>query len=116
MCDLGDHRAGARLGGSSRRPAAVTTKVAAMETRTTSKLVTFSKSFLLLFVAVLLLANCASRDNSGRSYAGSPGSTYDTALNPPKADGVVIYDPSIPIAAHDYGNSGGGYRAAAPGP
>ena len=71
---------------------------------------------VLLCVVFLPLANCAHLDKAGRSYAGSPGSTYNTALNPPQANGVVTYDPSIPIAAHDYGNSGGGYLAAAPGP
>jgi len=44
---LGDRRAGAWLGGAMRRPATVTTKGNVMESRTTSKLVTFRKPFAL---------------------------------------------------------------------
>ena len=47
MRDLGDHRAGAWLGGVMRRPATVTMKGTVMESRTTSKLVTFRRPFEL---------------------------------------------------------------------
>jgi hypothetical protein len=67
----------------------------------------------MLSVVLLPLANCALLDS--RSYAGSAGSSYDAALNPPQAHGVVDDDPSLPIAPHDYGNSGNGHVAAAPG-
>jgi len=69
----------------------------------------------LAAVLLLPLASCAHLDNKGRSYAGSPGSTYDAVLNPPHAHGVVTYDPSILAAPRDYGNSGDGHVSAAPG-
>jgi len=57
-----------------------------------------------LALAMPVLAGCA-RDGV-RSYAGSPGSTYDAAGNPPKANGAVTYNPASPITPHDFGNGG----------
>lgn len=39
-------------------------------------------------------------------YAGNPGCTYDAALNPPQARGVVTYDALKPVVPYDYGNGG----------
>ncbi len=41
---------------------------------------------------------------------GSPGSTYDAARNPAKANGAASYDPTSALTPHDYGN--GGHRRA----
>jgi len=34
---------------------------------------------------------------NGDPYAGQPGSTYDAQANPPKANGVVAYNPMAPL-------------------
>jgi len=67
--------------------------------------------FVLLILAGAGLAGCA-HDGTDRAYAGSPGSTYDAAGNPPRAHGAATYDASAAIVPHDYGNGGDG--AAAP--
>jgi len=66
------------------------------------------KSHTALFALVLLpLAGCAHvPGGTGLRYAGSPGSTYDAAGNPPQTNGAVTYDPASPLTPHDYGNSG----------
>jgi hypothetical protein len=51
------------------------------------------------------LAGCA-REGTNRSYAGSPGSTYDVTINPPRTTGTVSYDPTSAPAPYNYGNSG----------
>lgn len=61
---------------------------------------------LLASLAVAGLSGCAHDTVSGHNYAGSPGSTYDAALNPPQAHGVATYDAASPIVPHDYGNGG----------
>jgi hypothetical protein len=46
------------------------------------------------------LSACASPNEgnpNGAAYFGSPGSTYDVAANPPRANGVATYDPSAPL-------------------
>lgn len=52
----------------------------------------------LLLVAAL--GGCApflgsDGNPDGAAYAGAPGSTYDTAQNPPSPAGTVTYDPTI---------------------
>ena len=55
---------------------------------------------IVIVVAGLALSGCAecTGDNQGNpdgmAYAGGPGSVYSTADNPPKAMGVVTYDPA----------------------
>ena len=60
---------------------------------------------LLIAITLVVLGGCVHAA-SERKYAGSPGSTYDAALNPPQAHGVVTYDATAPIVPHDYGNAG----------
>lgn len=60
---------------------------------------------VLLALAYATLAGCA-RDGMDRSYAGSSGSTYDAAANPPQAHGAASYNPASTLKPHDYGNSG----------
>jgi len=56
-----------------------------------------------LFAAAALcrgLSACASPNEgnpNGAAYFGSPGSTYDVAANPPRANGVAMYDPRAPL-------------------
>lgn len=56
---------------------------------------------LLLSAALCLgLAACASPNEgnpNGAAYAGTPGSVYDTAANPPRINGTVSYDPRAPM-------------------
>ena len=65
----------------------------------------------VLLVLTLLLAGCAG--DAARNYAGSPGSAYDRARNPPTANGTVYYDPQSPVLPYDYGRSGEGAATAA---
>jgi len=58
----------------------------------------------LLAIALLSLAGCARE--GVHTYAGTPGSTYDQASNPAKANGAVTYDAASPLIPHDYGNGG----------
>ena len=51
-------------------------------------------------VICLGLSACASPNEgnpNGAAYLGSPGSTYDVAANPPRANGTVTYDPLAPL-------------------
>jgi hypothetical protein len=64
-----------------------------------------------LVLAVSALASCAH--DTGRIYAGSPGSAYDQGSNPARADGVVTYDPTTNAKSRDFGNSGDGFSARA---
>jgi hypothetical protein len=46
------------------------------------------------------LCACASPNEgnpNGAAYLGSPGSTYDVAANPPRANGMSKYDPGAPL-------------------
>lgn len=46
------------------------------------------------------LCACASPNQGnpdGAAYLGSPGSTYDAAASPPRANGVAKYDPAAQI-------------------
>jgi hypothetical protein len=58
---------------------------------------------LSIFVAgavCLGLSACASPNAGnpdGAGYIGAAGSTYDTAANPPRANGSVSYDPNAPM-------------------
>jgi hypothetical protein len=63
---------------------------------------------VLTALTLAALGGCAHGE---RNYAGSPGSAYDAALNPPQAHGVVTYDALSPIVPHDYGNGGDGAAA-----
>jgi hypothetical protein len=63
---------------------------------------------LLIVVALVALGGCAHNAANEHKYAGSPGSAYDAALNPPQAHGAVTYDAASPIVPHDYGNGGAG--------
>ena len=59
----------------------------------------------LIFVALagLALSGCSilTGGNDGNpyndAYAGSPGSIYDAAANPPQTIGQVTYDPMAPL-------------------
>ena len=57
----------------------------------------------ILTALTLALGGCAHGEHN---YAGNPGSTYDAALNPPQARGVVTYDALKPVVPYDYGNGG----------
>lgn len=51
-------------------------------------------------VICLGLCACASPNEGnpdGAAYLGSPDSVYDTAANPPRANGAVTYDPMAPL-------------------
>jgi len=51
-------------------------------------------------VICLGLCACASPNEgnpNGAAYLGSPGSTYDVAANPPRANGTAKYDPLAPL-------------------
>jgi hypothetical protein len=58
---------------------------------------------ILAALALAALGGCAQGEHN---YAGSPGSTYDAARNPPQSRGVVAYEALSPITPHDYGNGG----------
>jgi len=64
------------------------------------------------------LCACASPNEgnpNGAAYLGSPGSTYDAAANPPRADGVAKYDPAAPLpSVLSTDMSGGSAMPAAP--
>ena len=65
------------------------------------------------------LSACASPNEGnpdGDAYAGSPGSVYDVAANPPRMAGVVSYDPMAPLAetVPAMGTSGSAMPPAAP--
>jgi hypothetical protein len=67
------------------------------------------------------LSACASPNEGnpdGDAYSGSPGSAYDVAANPPRANGVVGYNPMAPLAetAPAMGTSGSAMPAAAGSP
>jgi hypothetical protein len=64
-----------------------------------------------LALTALALAGCAP-NVVNRAYAGSPGSTYDAAGNPARANGAVSYDPASPLTPHDFGHGGEGTAAA----
>jgi hypothetical protein len=63
---------------------------------------------VLATLALACLGGCTHDAVGDRNYAGSPGSTYDAASNPPKALGAVTYDANSPIVPHDFGNSSAG--------
>ena len=62
-------------------------------------------AILALFAAAASLTACAYPDPSSPdvgnpnrfAYAGTPGSFYDPAVNPPKDIGQVAYDPNQPL-------------------
>ena len=60
---------------------------------------------ILLPLVFATLAGCA-HDGVDRSYAGSSGSTYDAAANPPQSHGAASYNPASTLKPHDYGNGG----------
>ena len=58
-------------------------------------------SIVMAGTICLGLCACASPNEgnpNGAAYLGSPGSTFDAAANPPRANGVVAYDPRAPLA------------------
>lgn len=55
---------------------------------------------LIVAASCLGLSACASPNEgnpNGDAYAGSPGSVYDVAANPPSTIGTVSYDPMAPL-------------------
>jgi hypothetical protein len=59
---------------------------------------------LVFIVGALCLGvcGCASPNEGnpdGAAYAGTPGSIYDVAANPPRIVGTVSYDPYAPLPA-----------------
>lgn len=67
------------------------------------------KNYVLLTALMLTaLGGCAYNASADHKYAGGTGSTYDAALNPPQARGVVTYDVGMPLVPHDYGNGSAG--------
>jgi len=59
----------------------------------------------VLALALAVLPGCV-HNGMYHTYAGSPGSTYDVAANPPRANGTVTYDATSAPKPYDYGNSG----------
>ncbi len=62
--------------------------------------------YLIAAAAILSLAACSpltviSPGNAGnpnnQPFAGSPGSVYDQAANPPSIPGAVAYNPDAPV-------------------
>jgi hypothetical protein len=66
---------------------------------------------VLAALALAGLGGCAHDAVGGSNYAGSPGSTYDAASNPPQTHGAATYNPNGPIVPQDFGKSGGGVTA-----
>ncbi len=57
-------------------------------------------SIFVVGAACLTLGACASPNAgnpNGAAYFGAPGSTYDVAANPPRANGTVTYNPAAPL-------------------
>lgn len=76
-------------------------------------------SIVMAGAMCLGLCACASPNEgnpNGAAYLGSPGSTFDAAANPPRANGVVAYDPRAPLpsALPPAGMTGGSPMQAAP--
>jgi hypothetical protein len=74
----------------------------------------------VLGAVCLGLSACASPNAGnpdGASYAGTSQSVYDTAANPPRANGAVTYDPNAPLPPllpTAVGTSGAAMAAPAP--
>jgi len=56
-------------------------------------------------MACLAACGCAALDRpgnpNGMAYAGSPGSVYDRAANPPRNNGTATYDPYAALQTPD---------------
>lgn len=67
-------------------------------------------SVLVAGAMCLGLAACASPNEgnpNGAAYAGNSDSTYDASANPPKANGVVSYDPRAALPPENLPSPGG---------
>jgi hypothetical protein len=77
-------------------------------------------SVFVVGAVCLGLSACASPNAGnpdGDAYVGSPQSVYDTAANPPRANGTVSYDPNAPLPPSmppAVGSSGSGMAAPMP--
>jgi hypothetical protein len=78
-----------------------------------SRLVT--GSLIWVFVPYIFLSAINSPGNPGGDpYAGQPGSVYDAKANPPRANGVVTYNPDASVTTTVQQETSNGVSTVAP--